>query len=107
MVFPFNMYTQIRLSCLETFFHNQGFQYRAFQQAEIFTDIVVYCKGGHVSLHQAVLLPLSRVLVNFSSLVSMSDKPLVLVLPDYDVSTIITIIIIMMSVLLLLLLGSN
>ena len=82
-----NMYTQIRLSSLETFFQNQGFQYRALQQAGFFTDIVLYCKDGRVSLHQAVLLPLSRVLVYYSSLVSMTDKHMALVLPDYDVST--------------------
>jgi len=81
------MYTQIRLSCLETFFQDQGFQYLALQQAGFFTDIVLYCKDGFVSLHQAVLLPLSRMLVYYSSMVSLTDKPMVLVLPDYDIST--------------------
>ena len=82
-----NMYTQIRLSSLETFFQNQGFQYRALQQAGFFTDIVLYCKNGFVSLHQAVLLPLSSLLLNYSSMVSLTDMPMVVVLPDYDVST--------------------
>jgi len=82
-----DMYTQIRLSCLETFFQDQGIQYLALQQAGFFTDIVLYCKDGCVSLHQAVLLPHSRVLAYYSSMVSMTDKPMALILPDYDVST--------------------
>ena len=81
-----NLFTEIRLSCQETFFQDQCFQYLALQQAGCFTDIILYCKDGCVSLHQAVLLPLSKLLV-YSTMVSLTDMPMVLILPDYDLST--------------------
>jgi len=62
-------------------------QYLALQQSGCFTDIILQCKDGRVSLHQAVLLPLSKLLVS-SAMPSFTDMPVVLILPDYDLSTV-------------------
>ena len=84
---PNNLFTQIRLSSLETFFEEQCSHYLALQQAGYFTDIILYCKDGYVSLHQAVLFPLSRLWLYDTPMVSVTDMPMVLILPDYDLST--------------------
>jgi len=87
MTLPQNLYTQIRLSPLATFFQNQWIQYLALQQTECFTDIILHCRDGCVSLHQAVLLPLSKLFVYNTSVASLADMPMVVVLPDYDLTT--------------------
>ena len=84
---PNNLSTQIRMSSLESLVEEKCSQYLALQQAGCFTDIILYCKGGYVSLHQAVLFPLSRLWLYDTPMVSVTDIPMVLILPNYDLST--------------------
>ena len=87
---PHHLYTQIKWSGLDDFFHHQCRQYLALQEAGSFTDIILQCKDGSVALHQAVLLPLSKLLASYStksSVENLTDIPMVLILPDYDLST--------------------
>jgi len=85
------VYTQIRCSNLTEFFNYQWSQYQAFQSAERFNDIILQCSDGSVSLHQAILIPLSgllRQLTNYPSTIDVgnTDFPMFLELPDYTVS---------------------
>ena len=83
---PAMICTQIRWSGLAKYFQFQWSQYLVFQQAGHFTDVTLQLRDGSVSLHQAVLVPLSRMLLFSTTMLSMTDNPLVLLLPDYDLS---------------------
>ena len=75
------VWTQIKCSQLAEHFQVQWSQYLALQKAGLLTDITLHMKDGSISLHQAVMIPLSRLLL------SMTDTSLVIFLPDYDLST--------------------
>ena len=84
---PNNLSTQIRMSSLETLVEEKCSQYLALQQAGCFTYIILCCKYRYASLHQAVLFPLSRLWLYDTPMVSVTDIPMVLILPNYDLST--------------------
>jgi len=73
--------TQIKCSQLAEYFQAQWSQYLALQRAGLLTDITLHMRDGSISLHQAVLVPLS------SLLLSMTETPMVIHLPGYDLST--------------------
>jgi len=79
-------YTHIRWSGQTRYFQEQWSHHLALQQAGSFTDLTLQCRDGCISLHQSVLLPLSSLLL-YSITWSMADIPLVLVMPDYDLTT--------------------
>ena len=75
------VWTQIKCSQLAEHFQGQWSQYLALQKAGLLTDITLHMRDGIISLHQAVMIPMSNLLL------SMTDTPLVMFLPDYDLST--------------------
>ena len=79
---PVLFWTQIKCSELTGYFQGQWSEYLSLQKAGHLTDITLYLKDGSISLHQAVLIPLSSLLSY-----SMTDSTLALLLPDFDLST--------------------
>ena len=79
---PVLFWTQIKCSELTEYFQGQWSEYLSLQKAGHLTDITLHLKDGSISLHQAVLVPLSSLLSY-----SMTDSTLAILLPDYDLST--------------------
>ena len=77
--------SHIRCSDPTKYFQCQWSNHMVLQQAGHLTDITLQLKDGSISLHQAVILALSPLLTLPTSL--MTDTPLVLLLPDYHLST--------------------
>eukprot|EP00092_Neocalanus_flemingeri_P017323 GFUD01018736.1.p1 GENE.GFUD01018736.1~~GFUD01018736.1.p1 ORF type:complete len:717 (-),score=168.59 GFUD01018736.1:33-2183(-) len=77
------------ISCSDPaqYFQGQWSHHLVLQQARCLTDITLQLKDGSISLHQAVLLPLSPLLSVTTSLLMKTDTPLVILLPDYQLST--------------------
>ena len=82
--------SHIRCSDQSSYFESQWSHYLDQQQGHSLTDLSMHLKDGVISLHQAVLLPLSPLLSLCSS--KEMSTPLVLELPDYHLSTALSLV---------------